>query len=290
MVSVRNQSDSHFRRAALERDLREAFKGIPMKKTDVFSTKRALHRASLLLAIVIAGCAGASVAPQVQSGPASASRPTTIYVYDFAVTTTEVTLNQGFFQKTYSNMTDQNVEQAQVALADQTAQALSYQLVAELQAMGFYAIRLPRGTPASGSNILVVDGQFTDIDQGNKLRRMVIGLGMGQSKLDASVQVYQVVDGSSTQILDFNTHADSGSMPGAAIMGAPGAAVGGAAMVASVGVNVAAGGVKNYTSATGIMAKRSADQAANFMSQYFAQQGWISAADVQKAKLAYPPS
>jgi hypothetical protein len=261
-----------------------------MKTHDVYGAKRVLLRASLCLAIVLAGCAGASVTPQVQGGPASASRPTTVYVYDFAVTTQEVTLNQGFFQRTYQSMSDENVEQAQVALADQTAQALSYQLVAELQAMGLYAIRLPRGTPASGNNILVVDGQFTDIDEGNKLRRMVIGLGVGQSKLDASVQVYQVVDGSRTQILDFNTHANSGAMPGAAIMGAPGAAVGGAAMVASVGVNVAAGGVKNYTSATGIMAKRSADQAANFMSQYFAQQGWISAADVQKAKLTYPPS
>jgi hypothetical protein len=36
------------------------------------------------------------------------------------------------------------------------------------------------------------------------------------------------------------------------------------------------------------MAKRSADQAANQMSGYFAQQGWISPADVQKSKLAYP--
>jgi len=103
-------------------------------------------------------------------------------------------------------MTDENTEQAQVTLADQTAQALSYQLVAELQAMGLQAIRLPRGTPTSRNNILIVDGQFTDIDEGNKLRRMVIGLGMGQSKLDASVQVYQVVNGSRTQILDFNTH------------------------------------------------------------------------------------
>ena len=253
-------------------------------------SERLIRRAWLFVLLAIVGCAGASVAPQTQNGPASASRPTTVYVYDFAVTTAEVTLNQGFFQKTYASMSDENVEQSQVTLADQTAQALSFQLVAELQAMGLYAIRLPRGTPASGSNVLVVDGQFTDIDQGNKLRRMVIGLGMGQSKLDANVQVYQVVNGASTQIMDFTTHADSGSMPGALIMGAPGAAVGGSAMVASAAVNVAAGGVKNYTSATGIMAKRSADQAANYMSGYFAQQGWISAADVQKAKLAYPPS
>jgi hypothetical protein len=253
------------------------------------TSERLIRRVYLLVLLAVAGCAGASVAPQTQNGPASANRPSTIYVYDFAVTSAEVTLNQGFFQKTYANMSDQNMVEAQVALADQTAQALSFQLVAELQAMGFYAVRLPRGTPAAGSNVLVVDGQFIDIDQGNKLRRMVIGLGMGQSKLDASVQVYQVVNGASTQIMDFNTHADSGSMPGAAIMGAPGAAVGGAAMVASVGINVAAGGVKNYTSATGIMAKRSADQAANYMSSYFAQQGWVSAAEIQNAKQAFPP-
>ncbi len=261
-----------------------------MNRRHVSRAKRVLQRARLCLAVMLAGCAGASVAQQVQSGPASAARPTTVYVYDFAATGQEVTLNQGFFAKTYNSLSGVDVEEAQVALADETAQALSYQLVAELQAMGLYAIRLPRGTPASGDNILVVDGQFTDIDQGNKLRRMVIGLGTGQSKLDANVQVYQVVDGVNNQILDFKTHADSGAMPGAAIMGAPGAAVGGAAMVASVGVNVAAGGVKNYTSATGIMAKRSADQAANYMSGYFAQQGWVSPADVQKAKLAYPPS
>src|SRR5208282_462831 len=166
-----------------------------MNSLQIFSANRIVMRISLLLAIAIAGCAGASVTPQDQSAPATASRPSTVFVYDFAVTSQQVTLNSGFFQKTYEKATDANLEQQQVALADQTAQALSYQLVAELQAMGLYAIRLPRGTPASGNNILVVDGQFTDIDQGNKLRRMVIGLGVGQSKLDANAQVYQVVNG-----------------------------------------------------------------------------------------------
>lgn len=240
----------------------------------------------VLSLVAVAGCAGASVSPDYNNAPTTNVRPSTIFVYDFAVSPEEVTLNQGFFQKTYRNMAGQNQQQSQQELADQTAQALSYQLVAELQALGFYSIRLPRGTPASGNNVLVVDGQFTNIDEGNKLRGMVIGLGMGQSKLDASVQVYQIVNGTNTQIMDFNTHADSGSMPGAAIMGAPGAAVGGAALVASVGVNVVAGGGKNYNSATGVMAKKSADQASNFMSQYFVQQGWISAATAQAPKMS----
>jgi hypothetical protein len=90
------------------------------------TSERLIRRVYLLVLLAVAGCAGASVAPQTQNGPASANRPSTIYVYDFAVTSAEVTLNQGFFQKTYANMSDQNMVEAQVALADQTAQALSF--------------------------------------------------------------------------------------------------------------------------------------------------------------------
>ena len=42
-----------------------------------------------------------------------------------------------------------------------------------------------------------------------------------------------------------------------------------------MGVNLAAGAGKAYTSATGFIAKRSADKAVAYMSQYFATQGWI---------------
>src|SRR5208283_4289079 len=133
----------------------------PMKIAN--SINRILRRVSFFALLVLAGCASASVAPQTESGPATTGRPTTVFVYDFAATSQEVTLNQGIFQKAYSKVTNENVDLAQQNLANQTAQALSYQLVAELEAMGFYAIRLPRGTPPTGSNVLVVDGQFTDI-------------------------------------------------------------------------------------------------------------------------------
>ena len=53
-----------------------------------------------LLAIILAGCAGASVAPQTSNGvPINSTRPTTVYVYDFAVSAAEVTLNQSIFQR-----------------------------------------------------------------------------------------------------------------------------------------------------------------------------------------------
>jgi hypothetical protein len=244
----------------------------------------------ILLVAGIAGCAGASVAPEINHVPVNDSRPSTVYVYPFAVTVSEVTLNQGFFQRTYANLSDENQSQSELQLAHQTAQDLATAITRELETLGFTATQVARGQQVSGENILIVDGQFTDINQGNKLRRMVIGLGMGQSTLDTQVQVYQMANGNTQQIMDFTTHADSGSMPGAAIMGAPGAAVGGAAAIASVGVNVAAGGIKNYTSGMGSLSKKSADEAVAYMSQYFVTQTWIPQSMVKDPKLAGTPN
>ena len=60
-------------------------------------------------------------------------------------------------------------------------------------------------------------------------------------------------------MLDFTTHADSGKMPGAAIMGPAGAAASGS-VAAAVGVNVALGGVKSFTSSTSVLATNTATQ------------------------------
>jgi hypothetical protein len=228
-----------------------------------------------LLAIALVGCAGASVSSQTASAPVSNNRPTTVYVYPFAVTSQDVTLNQGFFQKTYANLSDENQTQSQLQIAENTAQTMAGALVQELQGLGFTASQVARGTPISGQNVLIVDGEFVDINEGNRLRRMVIGLGLGASSLDTKVQVYQMANGQTQQIMEFATHADSGEMPGAAIMGAPGAAAGGTAAAVSLGVNLAAGAGKTYTSGTAFLAKRSADKAVAHMSQYFATQGWI---------------
>lgn len=77
----------------------------------------------------------------------------------------------------------------------------------------------------------------------------------------------------SQQVLAFNTHADSGKMPGVGITGPAGAAAGGAAAV-TVGVNVAASGVKTYTSSTGYLADDTSKQIVDAMRKYFAQVGW----------------
>jgi Domain of unknown function (DUF4410) len=245
---------------------------------------RVQNQLLLLLAVVtMAGCAGASVNPGINTQPVSNGRPSTIYVYPLAVSAQEVTLNQGFFQRTYRNLSDSNQDLSQVELGDQTANAMADAMVQRLQALGFVANKAARGAQVSGQNVLIVDGSFTDINEGNRLRRMVIGLGSGQSNLNAQVQVYQMANGATQQIMNFATAANSGKMPGAALTAPAGAAAGGTAAAVSLGMNLAAGAGKTYTSAMSVMAQRSAKQAVAYMSQYFASQGWISQNMVQTA-------
>jgi hypothetical protein len=90
-----------------------------------------------------------------------------------------------------------------------------------------------------GSNTLIIDGAFMDISQGNRLQRMVIGLGVGASVIDTQVGLYQYSNGNFMQLLTFTTHADSGEVPGVGITGPAGAAAGGTAAAASIGANVA---------------------------------------------------
>jgi Domain of unknown function (DUF4410) len=230
-----------------------------------------------VFACALAACPGASVAPQANGLPASPNRPATAYVYPFATSSSEVTLNQGFFQRTYRSFSDSEgqQEQSETGLATQTADDLASNLVNQLQALGFTATQIPRGQPVTGENVLIVDGQLTAINQGNQLRRMVVGLGAGQSTLDANVQVYQMFNGNTQQVMDFTTNANSGKMPGAAFTAPAGAAVGGAAAAASLGANLAAGAGKHYTSGMSFLAKKSADETVAYMSQYFGVQGWI---------------
>ena len=103
----------------------------------------------------------------------------------------------------------------------QTAHALATDLVTQLSAKGLYAENLPRGAQPPPGNMLIIDGQFVDINEGNQLRRTLIGLGSGESNLNTNVQVYQSAR-TTEPILEFTTTANNGQMPGAAIMGARG--------------------------------------------------------------------
>ena len=228
----------------------------------------------LSLAIVAAGCAGAQVTQQISATPLSASPPSAVVVYPFATDSSDVSLNSSIFQVAYRNMSGKDQSAEELQLARQTAQNICAQVAANLTGKGINTTCLQRGVSPTGNNVLILDGQFTDISEGNRLRRMVIGLGAGASKVDSVVQVIQKTEQGSAEVMDFSTSADSGYMPGAGITGPAGAAAGGATAAASLGVNLAAGGVKNVTSSTGYLVDKTADQIVQQVVNYYNRQGW----------------
>jgi hypothetical protein len=237
--------------------------------------RNGINLSYLLLALALAGCAGAAVTEQSQNLPISNNRPAQIVVYPFAVDSSEVTLNQSIVQRAYRSMSNQDTSLQQAKIAHETARSICDEVAANLNKKGYQAVCQERGTQVAGNNVVVVDGEFTNISEGNRLRRLVIGFGAGASVLDSTVEVFQKTAAGTRQIMNFTTHADSGKMPGAAVTGGAGAAAGGSAAVI-IGANAVMGGAKTYTSSTSYLADKTADQVVQTLTQYYTQQGWTS--------------
>lgn len=125
--------------------------------------------------------------------------------------------------------------------------ALAGQVVDGLRALGFVVERASGGTSATG-NELLIDGQFFTVNEGNPVRRLV---GTGTSTVEAQAQAYQGSD--KKKLLDFATYSDGGM----------------------------------HNSDVAQMAAASGDQVVRYLSEFFAQQGWIRADQVRKARIAY---
>jgi hypothetical protein len=250
-----------------------------------------LHVSLLLLAMVtVAGCASTVVKSQYESAQPRLQRPSQIYVYNFAVTRQEVKENQGPLQSTVNDFKGETTFEHEGEIAEEVQSVAADELVERIQNLGLPAKRVSGTTPLPKGS-LGITGQFLDVDEGNRARRLVLGFGSGQSKVDIRIQLYGYgLDPSRsepeiapTKLLEFETHADSGSMPGAAVTAGAGAAAG-AGAGAIVGVNAAIGGAKSYRSSMGVMTSKSVEQATDLMSEYFGRQGWIERDKVKSAE------
>jgi hypothetical protein len=208
-------------------------------------------------------------------------KPSRILVYDFAVSEREVFEYQGIMRQQPSV---KDAKERERQLAQEVKDALAEEVAEGLRKMGFIVERVSRGTAATGNDLLI-DGQFLTVDEGNPLRRLVIGFCSGTSTVESRAQIYQ--GDSPRSVLEFTTHSASGKLPGAAPALGAGAAVQGGVTAGMVVANAAVSGVKTYKSDVARMAAESGDQVVRYLSEFFAQQGWIRADQVRKARIAY---
>ena len=64
-------------------------------------------------------------------------------------------------------------------------------------------------------NDLVIEGDFVRIDEGSRLRRFVIGFGLGATELGTQVRVFQVTTEGCKPVQQFETAATGSRLPGA---------------------------------------------------------------------------
>jgi hypothetical protein len=240
--------------------------------------KRAI--VSVWLVLSVAACSKGHVETTAVAPSAPLPAPTHVIVTDFTVSADQVRLDTGIGGMLRRQVNGEADATAVTQSAQEAQAALAENLARKLTAYGLPVERLPATVvPPPGS--LLVQGQINSIDQGNRTRRTLIGLGAGKSSVTADAQLYYVGQAAAPQFLQsFTGTADSGHMPGAAeTMGAGVAAQRVATSTALTAASHA--GAEMYKTGDAANAAKLADALARQIGAYAVQEGWIPASAVQ---------
>lgn len=232
---------------------------------------------ALLLGLAIAGCNPARVqGTRDYNGPAL-PRPERLLVRDFAITPQDVRLDQGIRSRLTRATSDGPLSAQQLQVARQANATLAETLVAQLRQAGIPAERAVGQIGPERGNTALIEGQIVSVDEGNKTRRTLIGLGAGRSSIAADAQLFYREGAAAPRLLEtFESSADSGRAPGAAETMGVGAAAGSgiaATAAASAGMHVVS---ERRAASPEDLARKIAEGLAPRIEQYFASQGWIS--------------
>jgi hypothetical protein len=226
-------------------------------------------------ALFITACAPTNVQATQQYSGEKLPKPTKILVYDFAITPEEVKLNSALGARIANRFKSASQSDQELAIGRSVAASLSKELIKDLRARGFAAEHADGSLPTDG-NIVLITGHFLDVNQGNRLRRDVIGFGAGSSNVTSQVQVLDNVAQPHQLLLEFSTSAQSSHKPGAAELAGAGIAAG-SSVVTSLGASTS---VAAATEALGASveddAKRTAKEIDKQLLPFFVRQGWAT--------------
>ena len=262
----------------------------------VRSMLAAMLAVALFGASSLSACAKVSVSPQSTERPNPVSdyrvietekfEPAWIEVCDFEFAPSSVTENWDPVNRAVNLVERQSKEDRDAKLAHGVAAAVSISTVKKLDRAGLPVVRIPYDDNVlyPGNNLLVT-GRLLNIDEGNRLTRVGVGLGAGASYLDSEVHVYRVSQGQRAEVLAFTTHADSGKMPGLAESLPLGMFLIGPITLFSTIQNTASTGQKLYSSEVDYLAAETGDQIARYIAQYSAEELWIAPENAKSPNL-----
>ena len=228
-------------------------------KMNNHSTGLRLAGASALL-LILGGCASISVQPGTET--AATAMPQKIYVAEFFTARGEFNVDRdGAELVTFKDGLQKILQAAQVA-------DLTNRLVPAAPAPAHLGDR-PR-------HAWLIAGEFTKVNQGSRFLRATIGLGLGGTKLETTVSVYDLNTPGSPPFLTFATTGGSNAEPGA-ITAASTDPV-------DLAIEVAAGGASGFFHGLTEDTKRTAREITAEVSDVMYRRGWIPESDWIKPK------
>jgi hypothetical protein len=107
--------------------------------------------------------------------------------------------------------------------ARQFVELLSNTIVSGLNNAGIFASRLEPGAlqPTAG---LLVGGEFLEVDEGNRMRRAMVGFGAGSEEVKVQVEVYDLAKDPNLPFLVYGAGEEGRKTPGAVVFKNPYAA------------------------------------------------------------------
>lgn len=228
--------------------------------------------------VLVAACAPTRVRPvSSYGGDDPLPRPDRVLVYDFAVSPEQVSLNRGLFARLGREVSSASATEDELRVAREVADGFAAELVKRVQKLGLPAERAAADQVAP-PGALAITGQFLSIDEGNRMRRTIIGFGAGESEVKALAQVALQTAHGPLLAEEFEAKAESARTPGVGPMVGPGMAVRGAAGVAStVAVSGGVHALTEHRTEVEADARRIADELGKQLGKFFARHGWIAA-------------
>jgi hypothetical protein len=185
----------------------------------------------MLVLLCAAGCKTATVTSSREYSPPASVKPVTVYVTDFDLGVYSIKHQEGILPsgsgpvgRIGARLSGSSTDPA--ARARQLVDLMANSLVKQLAKAGFSASRLPPNAPHPTQGWLLL-GVFTEVNEGNRLRRAMIGLGEGQTDVQVVAAVHDLSQGPPKPLYEVATDANSGAMVGAAptlVLGPYGAA------------------------------------------------------------------
>jgi len=175
------------------------------------------------------GCKTAQVTSERDLAAPTTAKPAIVYVTDFDIGIVQhedgmLSNRSGPVGRVGQRLQGSSSDPA--ARAQQLVDLMANSLVKEFTKSGFQVRRLQPGESAPAKGWLV-RGVFTEVQEGNRLRRAMVGFGQGQTDVQVITTVDDLSQGPPKPLYEVATDANSGHEPGAAptlVLGPYGAA------------------------------------------------------------------